>query len=37
MKTARVMQTVRGSQPVAGGQLRLDIALSAVPISRLKF
>jgi two-component sensor histidine kinase len=27
------VHTVRGSEPVAGGQLRLSIALSAVPIS----
>jgi two-component sensor histidine kinase len=32
----RLMQTVRGSQPVASDQLRLDIALSAVPISALE-
>jgi two-component sensor histidine kinase len=31
-----VMQTVRGSEPVAGGQLTLNIALSAVPISALE-
>jgi two-component sensor histidine kinase len=30
-----VVQTVRGSEPVADGQLRLNIALSAVPISAL--
>ena len=30
-----LMQTVRGSQPVASGQLRLNIALSSVPISAL--
>ncbi|HEY7810306.1 MAG TPA: histidine kinase dimerization/phosphoacceptor domain -containing protein [Allosphingosinicella sp.] len=29
------MQTVRGSAPVASGQMRLNIALSAVPISAL--
>jgi two-component sensor histidine kinase len=29
------MQTVRGTQPVASGQLQLNIALSAVPISAL--
>lgn len=31
-----LMQRVRGSQPVAGGQLQLNIALSAVPISALE-
>jgi two-component sensor histidine kinase len=31
-----LMQTVRGTEPVAGGQLQLRIALSAVPISALE-
>jgi two-component sensor histidine kinase len=31
-----LMQTVRGSEPVAEGQLKLTIALSAVPVSALE-
>ena len=31
-----LMQTVRGSEPVAGDQVQLNIALSAVPVSALE-